>query len=121
MSTEYNQMSAAVHDLVNSINRKHNRLKDCAEFEYMTNPDENRGMGRVSQPSYLINLKCAVSNSVSRSVEDREVTVKSRSFINGAKIGLELMEDFQRLSLLTAEERNLIDEAEALPFYFSRR
>jgi hypothetical protein len=116
-NTQYNDLSSAVHDLVTSINIKHQHLSMCVEYQFLTKPEDEGGMGRVGSREYIANLKCAVANSVNRIQVGNNGTVQ---FVSDARVGMALMEDISRLELLDAEERDVIDSEHKLPFWFSR-
>jgi hypothetical protein len=116
-NTQYNDLSIAVHDLVTSINIKHQHLSMCAEYQFLTKPEDKGGLGRVGSREYIANLKCSIANCVNRIQFGNRLLIQ---FASDARTGLSLLEDIARLDLLDTEEREVIDSEQKLPFWFSR-
>jgi hypothetical protein len=116
---KYASLSPAVHEVVDAICKTHNDLRKRQEYFFLTRSAEENGLGRVGLKEYLSNLKCAVFNSVSRIEASDIASANARIFIDDAKVGLDYISMVNRLALLDAEERTIVDSEEVLPFYIS--
>ena len=66
-NTQYNDLSIAVHDLVTSINIKHQHLSMCAEYQFLTKPEDKGGLGRVGSREHIDRCWCLMLMLVTRS------------------------------------------------------
>lgn len=119
-NTKYASLSPAVHEVVDAICKRHNSLRSREKYLFLTTPVSESGMGRVGEREYLANLKCAVTNSVNAIPFTSQTSASSLVLIDDAKVGLDYLFLLNRLALLDAEERAIVDEEGVLPFYLSR-
>ncbi len=120
MPTKYNELSPAVLELVQEIRETHNRLRYAAEYQFLTAPETLGGLGRVSLREYLVNLKCAIFNSVSRLQVGENVVGHTLEFGTDATVGIAYLRVLERLRHLEDGEMEAIDEAGVLPFTLPR-